>query len=141
MCESASLKVIDCGLASRLTKYQQVIDRSLARVDRLNNQKGGSNPHETRLEMQRTMQKHAGVFRFKEMLVEGVTKIQKVADDVAQLEIGDKSKVFNTARIEALELENLIEVAKATMISANARTESRGAHVRDDAPDTPETPS
>ena len=117
------------------------IDRSLARVDRLNNQKGGSNPHETRLEMQRTMQKHAGVFRFKDMLVEGVTKIQKVADDVAQLEIGDKSKVFNTARIEALELENLIEVAKATMVSANARTESRGAHVRDDALDTPETPN
>jgi succinate dehydrogenase / fumarate reductase flavoprotein subunit len=56
---------------------------------------------------------------------------------VQQTEISDKSSVFNMARIEALELENLIEVAKATMISANARKESRGAHVRDDAPDTP----
>jgi succinate dehydrogenase/fumarate reductase flavoprotein subunit len=53
-------------------------------------------------------------------------------------QIKDKSKVFNTARIEALELDNLIEVAKATIVSANARTESRGAHVRDDAIDTPE---
>ena len=60
---------------------------------------------------------------------------------VQQTEISDKSSVFNMARIEALELENLIEVAKATMISANARTESRGAHVRDDAPDTAETPN
>jgi succinate dehydrogenase / fumarate reductase flavoprotein subunit len=64
----------------------------------------------------------------------------EIAEQVAQTQIKDKSKVFNTARIEALELDNLIEVAKATIVSANARTESRGAHVRDDAVDTPETP-
>ena len=63
-----------------------------------------------------------------------------IAGQVAQTQIKDKSMVFNTARIEALELDNLIEVAKATIVSANARTESRGAHVRDDATDTPETP-
>ena len=68
-------------------------------------------------------------------------KILEVEKMVQQTEISDKSKVWNTARTEALELENLIEVAKATMISANARTESRGAHVRDDAPDTPEHPN
>jgi succinate dehydrogenase / fumarate reductase flavoprotein subunit len=90
--------------------------------------------------MQRTMQKHAGVFRFKDLLKEGVTEIMRVAEDVARTEIKDKSKVFNTARIEALELDNLIEVAKATMVSAEARKESRGAHVRNDAIDTPETP-
>ena len=118
----------------------EVIEKTLARVDRLNNQKDGANVHETRLAMQRTMQKHAGVFRFNDLLKEGVAKILEVADDVAKLEIKDKSQVFNTARIEALELENLIEVAKATMISAEARKESRGAHVRDDATDTPETP-
>ena len=56
-------------------------------------------------------------------------------------EIKDKSKVFNTARLEALELDNLIEVAKATMISAENRKESRGAHVRDDAPDCEEFPN
>jgi succinate dehydrogenase / fumarate reductase flavoprotein subunit len=117
------------------------IDKTLARLDRLNNQKGGANVHETRLAMQRTMQKHAGVFRFNDLLKAGVTEILKVADDVAKTEIKDKSQVFNTARIEALELDNLIEVAKATMISAEARKESRGAHVRDDALDTDETPN
>jgi succinate dehydrogenase / fumarate reductase flavoprotein subunit len=119
---------------------QESIDKTLARLDRLNHQKDGADVHETRLAMQRTMQKHAGVFRFKDMLAAGVERIGEIAGQVAQTQIKDKSKVFNTARIEALELDNLIEVAKATIVSANARTESRGAHVRDDAVDTPETP-
>ena len=80
------------------------------------------------------------MFRFKDMLAEGVKRIGEIEQQVARTQIKDKSKVFNTARIEALELDNLIEVAKATIVSANARTESRGAHVRDDAIDTPETP-
>ncbi|WP_434630008.1 succinate dehydrogenase flavoprotein subunit [Chromobacterium sp. CV08] len=117
------------------------VERSVARVARLDNQTNGVPVHEARAELQRTMQTHCGVFRFKDMLAEGAAKILEVEKLVAKTEIGDKSKVFNTARIEALELENLIEVAKATMISANARTESRGAHVRDDAPDTEETPN
>jgi succinate dehydrogenase / fumarate reductase flavoprotein subunit len=114
---------------------------TLARLDRLNTQKNGTSVHETRLTMQRTMQKHAGVFRFNDLLKAGVQKILEVQKDVQQTEIKDKSKVFNTARIEALELDNLIEVAVATMVSAEARKESRGAHVRDDAPDTPEHPN
>ncbi len=116
-------------------------DRTLARLDRLNTQKDGANVHETQLAMRRTMQKHAGVFRFNDLLKEGVQKILEVQQDVQRTEIKDKSKVFNTARIEALELDNLIEVAVATMVSAEARKESRGAHVRDDAPDTPEMPN
>jgi succinate dehydrogenase / fumarate reductase flavoprotein subunit len=116
-------------------------DRTLARLDRLNNQKSGASVHDTRLNMQRTMQKHAGVFRFNDLLKDGVQKILEVQKDVQQTEIKDKSKVFNTARIEALELDNLIEVAVATMVSAEARKESRGAHVRDDAPDTAERPN
>jgi succinate dehydrogenase / fumarate reductase flavoprotein subunit len=73
------------------------------------------------------------VFRFKDMLAARCGQaFNEIAGQVAQTQIKDKSQVFNTARIEALELENLIEVAKATIISANARTESRGAHVRDD---------
>lgn len=115
-------------------------DQTMQRLDRLNTQKDGANVHETRAELQRTMQRHCGVFRFPGMMIEGVTKIKEVADRVNLLEIKDKSKVFNTARIEALELENLIEVARSTMISAEARKESRGAHSRDDFPDTPANP-
>ncbi len=116
-------------------------DASLARVARLDGQKGGESVHDVRLTMQRTMQKHAGVFRFNDLLKEGVTRIAEVAARNKRTEIGDKSKVWNTARVEALELDNLIEVASATIVSAEARKESRGAHVRDDAPDTPERPN
>ncbi len=116
-------------------------DASLARIDRLEQQKQGTDVHEVRLAMQRTMQKHAGVFRFSNLLKEGVEKILEVAEQAKTTEIKDKSKVWNTARTEALELDNLIEVAKATMVSAEARKESRGAHVRDDAPDTAEHPN
>ena len=115
-------------------------DYSLSRLNRLETQTGGTAVGATRLAMQRTMQAHCGVFRFKHMLEEGVRKITEIEQQVASTEIKDKSKVFNTARLEALELDNLIEVAKATMVSANARTESRGAHVRDDAIDSPEFP-
>jgi succinate dehydrogenase / fumarate reductase flavoprotein subunit len=120
---------------------ENAFDATLARLSRLDTQKSGANVHETRLEMQRTMQKHAGVFRFSNLLKEGVQKILEVQKDAQRTEIKDKSKVFNTARIEALELDNLIEVAVATMVSAEARKESRGAHVRDDAPDTAEHPN
>jgi succinate dehydrogenase / fumarate reductase flavoprotein subunit len=120
---------------------QESIDRTLARLDRLETQRDGADVHQTRLNLQRTMQNHCGVFRFADKLKEGVTKILDIQKDVQRTEIKDKSKVFNTARIEALELDNLIEVAVATMISAEARKESRGAHVRDDAPDTAEKPN
>lgn len=116
-------------------------DATLARLHRLNTQTGGASVSETRLELQRAMQKHCGVFRFKDMLSEGVKQILEIEKAVAISEIKDKSQVWNTARVEALELDNLIEVAKATMVSAEARKESRGAHVRDDAPDTAENPN
>ncbi len=116
-------------------------DVSLARIARLEVQTNGVEVADVRLDMQRTMQKHAGVFRFADMLKEGVTKILEVAERAKHTQIKDKSKVWNTARTEALELDNLIEVAKATMISAEARKESRGAHVRDDAIDCAETPN
>jgi succinate dehydrogenase / fumarate reductase flavoprotein subunit len=116
-------------------------DYTMARLARMDNQKDGAPQHETRLEMQSVMQNHCGVFRFPDMLAEGVQKIKEVAEKVAKVEIRDKSKVFNTARVEALELENLIEVARATMISAEARKESRGAHDRADCHDTPEHPN
>ncbi len=120
---------------------EDAAERTLTRLDRLEKQTNGTQVHEVRLAMQRTMQKHAGVFRFDSLLREGVAEIKKVAEESRATEINDKSQVWNTARTEALELENLIEVALATMISAEARKESRGAHVRDDAPDTPEHPN
>jgi succinate dehydrogenase / fumarate reductase flavoprotein subunit len=77
----------------------------------------------------------SGVFRTQEVLEEGVKQIKAVAERVKRTQIKDKSQVWNTARIEALEMDNLIEVALATLISAEARKESRGAHARDDFPD------
>ena len=116
-------------------------DASLARLARLDGQTNGESVFDVGLEMRRTMQKHAGVFRFDSLLKEGVQKMGEIAERAKRTEIKDKSKVWNVARMEALELDNLIEVARATIVSAEARKESRGAHVRDDAPDTPENPN
>jgi succinate dehydrogenase / fumarate reductase flavoprotein subunit len=78
------------------------------------------------------MQQHAGVFRTQESMDEGVRKINAIRERVQNIALKDKSKVFNTARIEALEVENLIESAQATMTSAAARRECRGAHTVND---------
>ena len=87
------------------------------------------------------MQQHAGVFRTQASLDEGVAQVKAIAERVKGIHLADKSKVFNTARVEALEVENLIESALATMVSAAARHESRGAHTVDDYGDTPEHPN
>ncbi len=107
---------------------------SRARVGRLDAQAGGEDVNEVRSEIQRTMQAHCGVFRFPDLLANGVEKIKALSERAKRTQIRDKSRVFNTARIEALELDNLMETARATMISAAAREESRGAHDRADHP-------
>jgi succinate dehydrogenase / fumarate reductase flavoprotein subunit len=112
-----------------------VADGTLSRLARLENQKDGESVAQVSDALRKTMQTHCGVFRFAEMLEQGVARIGEVAERANHTEIRDKSRVFNTARVEALELDNLVKVAVATMASAQARTESRGAHARDDFPD------
>ncbi|HEY9448081.1 MAG TPA: succinate dehydrogenase/fumarate reductase flavoprotein subunit, partial [Burkholderiales bacterium] len=107
-------------------------DAALARLARLDGATSGESVSEVGAELRRTMQMHCGVFRFPDILAEGVRKILAVAERAKSTFIKDKSRVFNTARVEALELDNLVETAVATMISAEARKESRGAHDRSD---------
>ena len=114
-------------------------DVAVSRIARLDGQVNGESVHEVQLALRRTMQDHCGVFRFPDLLEEGVRQIGEVAERVARTGIKDKSKVFNTARIEALELDNLIEAAKATMVGAATRQESRGAQARADFPDRDDT--
>ena len=107
-------------------------ERSRMRVGRLDGEARGEDVNEVRNEIQRTMQAHCGVFRFPDLLARGVEKIRAISERAGRTQIKDKSKVFNTARVEALELDNLVETARASMISAAAREESRGAHDRAD---------
>ncbi|MPZ41960.1 MAG: succinate dehydrogenase flavoprotein subunit [Betaproteobacteria bacterium] len=109
-------------------------EQTRARLARLDGQSNGESVAQVAAEMRRTLQLHCGVFRFPDLLTEGVAKIKELSARAQHTEIKDKSKVFNTARIEALELDNLMEVARATLVSAQARKESRGAHDRSDFP-------
>jgi succinate dehydrogenase / fumarate reductase flavoprotein subunit len=110
-------------------------DRSLARLARLDGATSGERVADVAGELRRTMQSHCGVFRNEALLAEGVAKVMELEARVARTSIGDKSRTFNTARVEALELDNLIECAKATVVSALARHESRGAQARSDYPE------
>jgi succinate dehydrogenase / fumarate reductase flavoprotein subunit len=108
---------------------------AVGRLDRYRNAKGPRPTAEVRLEMQRTMQNHAAVFRTGETLNEGCELLGKVFEALPDLGVSDRSLVFNTDLIETLELENLLLQAAATINSAANRQESRGAHAREDFPD------
>ena len=116
-------------------------DRTLARLARLDGTTGGEYAQDVAGDIRNSMQRHAGVFRTQAMLNAGVSEIATIAERVKGIALADKSKVFNTARVEALEVQNLIEAAQATIVSAAARKESRGAHSVNDYADTPEHPN
>ena len=109
-------------------------DAALARLARLDGATTGEQVADVANTLRRTVQTHCGVFRNQALLSEGVAKILDLERRVQRIAIQDKSRTFNTARVEALELDNLIEVAKATIVSAEARRESRGAQARSDYP-------
>ena len=111
------------------------IDSSLERLNKLNESSEGFDPAEVKKELQECMQNYFGVFRRGEYMKKGLDKLNELREKVDNLHLKDKSDAFNTNRVEAIELQNLFEVAESTAISAYRRTESRGAHARDDYPD------
>jgi len=103
-------------------------DFTAARLARLEASTGGEYSQTIANDLRKTMQQHAGVFRTQASMDEGVGKVQQLAERSWSMHLADKSRIFNTARVEALEVDNLIESALATMVSAAARRECRGAH-------------
>jgi len=129
--------IVDQALPRQAHKAlpKDAADRPLARLARLDNATTGESVSAVAADLRQAMQAHCAVYRNQELLSEGVRKVMELEQRAARTAIKDHSRTFNTARVEALELDNLIETAKATVVSAEARRESRGAQARSDFPD------
>lgn len=111
------------------------IERAQSRMARWDGSVSGESVPALRKELQKTMQSSFGIFRRGDDMDKGVAAVAALRERIAKAHLGDKSNAFNTARVEALELDNLLETAQATALSAQNRTESRGAHSREDFPE------
>ena len=133
---AAGNHIVNSGLKNREHKPlpSDAGEQSLARIAALDSSSSGEYAQDVANDIRKTMQTYAGVFRNQELMDEGVRQMAKLTERAKHIWLKDKSKIFNTARIEALEIANLVETANATMISAAARKESRGAHSHDDHP-------
>jgi succinate dehydrogenase / fumarate reductase flavoprotein subunit len=132
--KAAGNHIVDSGLKAKQHKPlpADAADFTLARLARLDGSTGGEYAQDVANDIRNSMQQHASVFRTQKLMDAGVVEIKALAERVKGIHLADKSKVFNTARIEALEVDNLMESALATMVSAAARHECRGAHTVSD---------
>ena len=129
-----ALKTVEKG-GSHSPLSPSVTDKIVSRLDKMRNSAGDTSVGEVRNSMQNIMQKHAAVFRSTNSLNEGVKKIETVTKNMDSIAIKDRSLIFNTDLVEALELDNLMQQAVVTIKSAEQRQESRGAHSHEDFPD------
>jgi succinate dehydrogenase / fumarate reductase flavoprotein subunit len=111
------------------------IDKALHNLNVLNESSSGHEVSSVKRELQEVMQNYFGVFRRGDYMEKGVSALEEIREKIENLHLQDKSAAFNTNRVEAIELQNLFEVAEATAISSLQRTESRGAHAREDFPE------